>query len=118
MGQVFHLRRERTIRGQTQVEDVFGITSLSSEEASPAALLSRIRSHWSIENQLFGVRDWTLGEDASRVRTGHAAQIAACLRNATLFLLGRLTRRRKRGLRDVIRDLRFDVTKATKLVST
>ncbi|GIW85864.1 MAG: hypothetical protein KatS3mg108_3658 [Isosphaeraceae bacterium] len=118
VGQVFHLRRERTLRGVTTVEDVYGITSLRPEKASPAKLLTLIRSHWAIENQLFGVRDWTLGEDASRVRTGTAAQVAASLRNVALFLLGQQARRTKRGIADVVRDLRFHVTKAMKLVAT
>lgn len=118
MGQVFHLRRERTIRGVTTVEDVYGITSLRPEKASPGKLLTLIRSHWAIENQLFGVRDWTLGEDASRVRTGTAAQVAASLRNAALFLLGQRAKRTKRGIADVVRDLRFHVPKAIKLVAT
>src|SRR6516165_8063314 len=50
--QVFHLRRERTIRGETTIEDAYGITSLTPEKAPPEKLLSLIRSHWAIENQL------------------------------------------------------------------
>jgi hypothetical protein len=118
VGQVFHLRRERTIRGVTTVEDVYGITSLRPEEASPSKLLSLIRSHWEIENRLFGVRDGTLGEDASRVRTGNAPQVAASLRNLAVFLLGRLAKRTKQGIADVIRDFRFHVQKAINLVAT
>jgi hypothetical protein len=86
VGQVFPLRRERTIRGRTSVVDVYGITSLRTEEASPEKLLALIRSHWAVENPLFGVRDGTLGEDASRVRIGAAAQVAAGLRHAVVFL--------------------------------
>lgn len=118
MQQVFHLRRERTIRGQTSVEDVYGITSLPPEKASPKKLLTLIRSHWAIENRLHGVRDWTLKEDASRVRTGNAAEVAAGLRNLALFLLDKLAKRQKQGIADVIRDLRFHHLKAVKLVTT
>ncbi len=118
MGQVFHPRRERTIRGKTTIEDVYGITSLTPEQAPPKKLLTLIRSHWAIENQLHGVRDWTMGEDASRVRTGNAPQIAAAPRNAALFLPRRLAKRRKQGIADVIRDLRFHPPKAAKLVTT
>jgi hypothetical protein len=118
VGQVFPLRRERTIRGETRVEDVYGITSLTPEEAPPGKLLSLIRSHWAIEDQLFGVRDWTPGGDASRVRTGHAAQVAAGLRNVALFLLRRWAERKKQGIADAIRDLRFHVPNAIKLVAT
>ena len=116
--QVFHLRRARTIGGTTTVEDVYGITSLGPEEAPPAKLLRLIRSHRAIENALHGVRDGSLGEDASRVRKGDAAQIGACLRNLALFLLRGREKRRKRGIADAIRDLRFDPLKAVKLVTT
>ena len=118
MKQVFHLRRERTIRGETTIEDAYGITSLTPEKAPPEKLLSLIRSHWAIENQLHGVRDWTLREDASRVRTGNAAQVAAGLRNLALFLLRRKAKRQNQGIADAIRDLRFHLQKAVKLVTT
>ena len=87
VGQVFLLRRERTIGPVKAVEEVFGITSLTPDEASPAALLGLVRQHWSIENQLFGVRDVTLREDACRARKGHAAEVLAGLRNAVVHLL-------------------------------
>ena len=45
------------------------------------------RGHWGIENSLHWVRDMTFGEDASRVRTGHAPQILAALRNASIGLM-------------------------------
>jgi hypothetical protein len=41
----------------------------------------------SIENRLHYVRDVTLGEDASRIRTGSAPQVMAGLRNAAITLL-------------------------------
>ncbi|GAC1339524.1 MAG: hypothetical protein NVSMB14_05820 [Isosphaeraceae bacterium] len=89
--QVFILRRERTIGGKTTVEEIAGITSLTREQASAAKLLHWIRRHWAIENQLFGVRDTTFGEDACRVRKGSAAEVMASLRNAILHLVGRLS---------------------------
>jgi hypothetical protein len=116
--QVFHLRRQRTIRGVTTVEEAYGLTSLGPEEAPPARLLALIRSHWAIETQLHGVRDGSLGEDASRARAGAAPQVAAGLRNLALFLLRRRARRQKQGIADAIRDLRFDPAKALKLVTT
>lgn len=87
VGQVFVLWRERTIGGVTTVEEVFGITSLRPEQASAAEFLDLVRRHWSIENQLFGVRDGTLREDGCRVRTGGAAQTLAARRNVLLHLL-------------------------------
>jgi len=37
---------------------------LARTQADAAALLALVRGHWSIENNLFGVRDTTFGEDA------------------------------------------------------
>jgi hypothetical protein len=90
VGQVFWLRRERTVAGVTTVEDAYGISSLSREQADAARLLDLLRSHWGIENGLHWVRDVTLGEDACRVRTGSAGSVLAGLRNAAVVLLGRL----------------------------
>ena len=45
-----------------------------------------------IENRLHYVRDVTLGEDASQVRTGAAPQVMAALRNVVLGLLRRVER--------------------------
>ena len=53
----------------------------------PGKLLEYVRGHWGIENRLHYVRDVTLGEDASQVRTGAAPQVMAALRNVVLGLL-------------------------------
>jgi Transposase DDE domain len=85
--QGFRLRREVTRGGKTTVETVHGITSLPLEQADAAALLAAVRAHWRVENALHYVRDVTLGEDACRVRTGHAPQGLAACRNAVICLL-------------------------------
>lgn len=87
---MFWLRRERTQGGKTTGEEVYGITSLSREEADAGYLLGILRGHWGIENGLHYVRDVTLAEDASRVRKGSAPTILAGLRNAALVLLEQL----------------------------
>jgi hypothetical protein len=87
LAQGFELRRERTIKGKTTVEVVYGITSLRPEEANAARLLQLLRDHWQIENCLHYVRDVTLREDACRVRKGTAPQVLAALRNAVVHLL-------------------------------
>ena len=56
-------------------------------ETGPGKLLEYVRGHWGIENRLHYVRDVTLGEDASQVRTGAAPQVMAALRNVVLGLL-------------------------------
>jgi predicted transposase YbfD/YdcC len=62
---------------------------LSSLPAStpPATLLRWVRQHWHIENRLHWSRDRTLGKDACQVRSGHAPQALAAVRNAVLGLL-------------------------------
>lgn len=85
--QGFKVTRERTVKGTTTTEVVYGITSLSVERADAATLLALLRDHWRIENQLHYIRDVTLGEDACRVRRGAAPQVLAALRNAVIHLL-------------------------------
>lgn len=87
LGQAFKLVRERTVNGKTTTETVFGITSASREKADAKRLLKLARSHWTIENGVFHVRDVTFGEDACRVRKGCAPMILSTLRNAAIALL-------------------------------
>ena len=63
---------------------------ITSAQVAPATLASWVQGHWAVENKLHYVRDVALAEDASRVRTGHAPQIMATLRNTAISLL-RLT---------------------------
>jgi predicted transposase YbfD/YdcC len=68
---------------------VYAITSLPFQQARPARLADLIRGHWMIENGLHWVRDVTLGEDASQLRTGTAPQVMAALRNLAIGVLSR-----------------------------
>ena len=81
------MTRRRTVKGQTTVEVVYGISSLAEEEADAKRLLGLTRGHWGIENKLHYVRDVTLGEDGCRVRKGSAPQVLAAVRNAVIHLL-------------------------------
>jgi predicted transposase YbfD/YdcC len=85
--QAFELTRQRTSKGQTTVEVVYGISSLAEEEADAKRFLGLTRGHWGIENKLHYVRDVTLGEDGCRVRKGAAPQVLAAVRNAVIHLL-------------------------------
>lgn len=85
--QGFELRRERTIKGVTTVETVYGMTNLPEEQADAAYLLQLTRNHWGIENGLHYRRDVTMGEDQSRVRKGAAPQIMAGIRNSLIHIL-------------------------------
>ena len=87
MGQVFRLVRECTVNGATTLEVVYGITSLTRDEADARRLLDRNRSHWGIENGLHHTRDETFREDRCRVRRGHAPRVLASLRNVAVYLL-------------------------------
>jgi predicted transposase YbfD/YdcC len=62
------------------------VSSLPAD-TPPAVLLQRVRWHWHIENRLHWPRDVTLGEDASHVRSGHAPQVLAAVRNTVLGVL-------------------------------
>ncbi len=88
--QVFRLERVRKTAEEVEVEVVSGITSLPRERAGAKALLGLTRGHWGIENGLHGVRDGTLGEDASRIRRGSAPETMAILRNILVYLFKRL----------------------------
>ena len=63
----------------------FYLSSLTDPD--PAVYARLVRGHWAIENQLHWQLDLTFGEDASRLRTGHAAANANSLRKMALYLL-------------------------------
>jgi predicted transposase YbfD/YdcC len=77
-------RALRTRRWQTMT--VYAVTSLTHAQARPARLADLIRGHWAIE-ALHHVRDVTLAEDTSRVRTGAGPTVMACLRNLAIGAL-------------------------------
>jgi predicted transposase YbfD/YdcC len=100
-GQVFLIERytTRTVRKRTKgsrkykkvqvhtAAAVLGVTSLSAREAAPVHLATYVRGHWSIENKIHWVRDVTLGEDASQVRTGSRPRVMATIRNLVIGLI-------------------------------
>ena len=90
LAQVCRLTRARVVRGRISHETVYAITSLAAEKAGAARLLELSREHRGIENKLHYVRDVTCREDQARTNAGHAPQVLAALRNATLTLLRRL----------------------------
>jgi predicted transposase YbfD/YdcC len=85
--QVIRVERVRRIKGVETREVEYYLTSLGSAQATAFDLLSWIRRHWAIENQLHHVRDVTFDEDHCRVRKGNAAQVLAALRNVAIHLL-------------------------------
>jgi hypothetical protein len=89
LAQVCRLVHQTQRRSRWHTEVHYKITSLPPERAGPPDLLRLSRVHWAIENQLHYVRDVTLGEDGSRIRTGAAPQAMAAMRNVVLAVLHR-----------------------------
>ena len=89
--QVFQLERHVTIckTGKIRHEIVYGVTSLSSGQASPDQLLQMLRSYWKIENGLHYPRDITLHEDQTRFKKHSAAHIMAIINNLVLGLIAK-----------------------------
>jgi len=87
--QVFQLQRNITISktGKTRQETLYGLTSLSTEQASPAQLLEMLRTYWQIENRLHYPRDVTLHEDQTHFKKHAAAHNMAIINNLLLPLL-------------------------------
>ncbi|MBL0011977.1 MAG: hypothetical protein IPP22_15500 [Nitrosomonas sp.] len=78
---MFLVERETIYKriGKITDEVVLGVTSRTSEQASPERILKVNRGHWTIENRCHYVIDWNFDEDRSRIRTGHGPRISlAC----------------------------------------
>jgi predicted transposase YbfD/YdcC len=91
MAQVFEVGRHVIVKktGKERVEVVYGVTSLSPQQADPGRLLELVRGHWCIENKSHWVRDVTFDEDRSQVRSGNIPQLMAAMRNTAVGLLRR-----------------------------
>jgi len=84
--QVFRIDRRvvRVTTGEVRHESVLGVTSLHPDHASPAEILQRVRGHWTRENRSHYVRDVTVDEDRSQVRTVAIPQVLAALRHRAI----------------------------------
>lgn len=89
LAQVFQWERGVIMKksGKQRHAVVYGVTSLSRDQADPARLLGVVRQHWQIENKLHGVRDVTVDEDRSHVRCGRLPQLMAAFRNTAIGLM-------------------------------
>jgi predicted transposase YbfD/YdcC len=99
--QAIRIRRRRYHpgTGRASTVTVYALTNLTTGQAKPADLAGWLRGHWLIES-LHHVRDVTLGEDASRVRTGNAPHALAAIRNLVISLL------RLAGIANIAKALR------------
>lgn len=91
LAQVYRLERKtKTIRAGQVVhqscEVEYGITSLTSQKATPARILRLRRNHWGVEAGLHYRRDVTLHEDATRMTDHHAAHNLAIINNLTVSI--------------------------------
>ena len=86
---------EREVGGNRTVERRYYLSSLP---LGVETFARAVRGHWSVENSLHWVLDVQMGEDASRARTGYAAENLATLRRLALNLLKREPTK-KRGIR-------------------
>jgi predicted transposase YbfD/YdcC len=76
--------RDGTLRSAVAA---LGITSRPPERGgTPEKLALAVRGHWDIE-ALHHVRDVTMKEDASRLRSGTSPQVAAAIRNTVIAAL-------------------------------
>lgn len=98
--QILRLRRERRVKGRVSVKITYAVTSVGPERAEAREFLAMTRNYWGIENRLHWVRDVSLGEDLSQVRSGSAPQVLAALRNLMLCLL------RRAGWKNIASSLR------------
>jgi predicted transposase YbfD/YdcC len=96
---VVMVARVRHLWNKTTHEVMFYLSSLPCDAVN---IGRAIRAHWGIENQLHWVLDVTLGEDASRIRRGHAPENFALLRRMAVSLLNQETST-KRSLRQKAR---------------
>ncbi len=85
MKQVCRIVRERTVHKKKTTEVAYYITSLPRSKANAATLLSLIRDHWgAIENGVHYIRDEAFAEDRCTIKSRHAPQNLAALRNTAL----------------------------------
>jgi predicted transposase YbfD/YdcC len=81
-------RRTRKLNGTKWTTEIaYAVTSLAAGQATARELATWIRGHWCIENRLHWVRDVTLDEDRSQIRTGNGPLVMASLRNLVINML-------------------------------
>jgi predicted transposase YbfD/YdcC len=103
--QAFCVARTVVRDGRHSFETVYGITSLTREEAGPERLLGLVRGHWAIENRSHWVRDVAWQEDAGRAYMDSTAEVMAAARTAILSAF------RLAGVKNVSAQLRKNALK-------
>lgn len=80
------IRAQRRLGDEVSTEDRYHISSLPGQANQ---LLTTVRRHWNVENELHWCLDVAFREDDSRVRKGDGAQNFSILRRLALNLLRR-----------------------------
>ncbi len=116
VAQVYRIQREVVDKksGETSSEIVYGITSRTTEEASPKTVLHKVRGHWSVEVSHY-IIDWLYDEDRSTIRTGYGPENMTRLRRFAIGLIksklvkniSKKTRRLNRNIRAVLDYLKM-----------
>jgi predicted transposase YbfD/YdcC len=88
VGQAFMVERESRDKktDRLSTERVFGITSASSDRATPEQILKDNRGHWSVEACHY-IIDWNYDEDRNQIRTGFGPENVTRLRRFAIGLL-------------------------------
>ena len=68
-------------------ELVYGVTSLSPEDADAKRILELNRKHWTIENSCHNILDTAWQEDKSCIRKGHGPDNTSRLRRFAIGLI-------------------------------
>ena len=87
--QAIRVEREREVlkTGERSLEVTWCLTSLSPERAGPEELLELVRNHWTIENRVHYVRDFTYDEDRCRAHVRNLPRNLSCLTNAAIAIV-------------------------------
>lgn len=108
---VWWMRKTVTKDGRTTVTESIGIVGLPEEilgdKSIAGAVAGYIRGHWGIETRLHRQRDVVFNEDHSMIKTGHAPQTMAILRNIVTSLFHRGT---VRNFKSAMRKFAADPT--------
>jgi predicted transposase YbfD/YdcC len=102
VGQAFKVERISYNKksGKETREVAHGITSKTSDQASPEQVLRDNRGHWSIENSCHYIIDWNYDEDRSRISKGYGPENMTRIRRFAVGLI------KSKGVSNVAQKMR------------
>jgi len=88
VGQAFKIQRESINKktGKLSQEVIYGVTSVTTDQATPEQILGDNRKHWSVESCHYMI-DWNYDEDRGQIRSGHGPENITRLRRFAIGLL-------------------------------